>query len=167
MRFTRGRRFRAGQVGVFAGVRVVGAAVGEVLPDEKAHLVAQVVKVFGLVEAAAPDPQHRHAGVPRLRDALAQAGGGDECRERVVGNPVRAFGIDVRAVDAELEALAFAVGVRLADEFDGPQADLCLRLVRLAVLARKRQRQVIQRRLAVAIRLPAARGGDRDCPGHG
>ena len=63
-------------------------------------------------------------GVPRLCHTLPKALRGDEAGECVVGNPVRTLGIDIRAVDTELEALAFTVGIRIPHEFYRPQADL-------------------------------------------
>ena len=66
-----GNGFLAGGFGILAGVGVVGAGIGEILPDEDAEFVADVVEVFAFVQSAAPDAEHIKAGVPRLRDALA------------------------------------------------------------------------------------------------
>ena len=50
---------------------VGGAGEQEVLPDQQAEFVGEVVEVVGLVDAAAPDPQQVDVGVDGLRRAAA------------------------------------------------------------------------------------------------
>src|SRR5262249_1324831 len=101
--------------------RIHGTGEREVLPDEDAEFIAEVVEVLGLVYAAAPDTEHVEPRLFRQRQTLPQLlarnGGG----KGVVGNPVRALGKRVYALDAELEAFALAVSVPFTDEFDAPE----------------------------------------------
>ena len=56
---------------------VGGAGEREVLPDHDAALVAHVVEVVGLVDAAAPDPQQVEVGADGLVDPAGERAGGD------------------------------------------------------------------------------------------
>ena len=80
-------------------VRVGGAGEREVLPDEKPEAVAGVVEVLGLVEAAAPDAEHVEPGAFRLAQSLVELALVDLAGETAIGDPVRAFGEDLLAVD--------------------------------------------------------------------
>ena len=68
---------------------VGGAGEEEVLPDEHARLVAGVVEVVRLVDAAAPDPQQVHVRLGGVGHAAPVAVAVDLGDERVVGDPVR------------------------------------------------------------------------------
>ncbi len=81
----------------------------EVLKDQQALFIAQVVKVIGLIDAAAPDPQHRHVGrdgdIQQRRHLLAT----DARQRQLGGNPVGTAAEDGPVVDDKVEALALAV----------------------------------------------------------
>ena len=55
-------------------LRVDAAGKDEVLPDQDAVAVAQVVEALLLVEPAAPDPQHVHVGRRRIADQALHDG---------------------------------------------------------------------------------------------
>ena len=101
------------------GVR--GAREQEVLPDQHAELITQVVEVVGLVDATAPDPQEIEVRVDGIADRAAQRLAGDAREERVIGDPVGAADVDVLAVDADGEGAA--VGIRCGVELDGAESD--------------------------------------------
>ena len=104
--------------------RVAGierAGEHEILPDQQAELVAQVVEVLGLVDPAAPDAHHVHVGRDRglqVARIIAPGEAGDKGARR---DPVGALCENRPAVDDELERLA--PFVRLAVERDRPQPD--------------------------------------------
>src|SRR5829696_7477452 len=82
---------------------VDGAGEHEVLPDEEAHGVAQVVEDVVFVDASAPDPEHVHVGVASRGKEVLIAFAFDGADEGVGGDPVRAAGEDRRAVKHEPE----------------------------------------------------------------
>ena len=95
----------------------------EVLPDQHAQLVAQVVEVVGLEDAAAPDPQQVDVGALGLVDPLSVPLAGHPRREAVVRDPVRAPDQDRLAVDPQAEGGCRTVVVGRGVELDGPEAD--------------------------------------------
>ena len=68
------------------GVRRTGEQ--EVLPGEHALLVADVVKIVTLVNAAAPDPEQIDVGACGLEDSFLVARSVDPVHKGVIGNPV-------------------------------------------------------------------------------
>ena len=108
------------EVGI--GQRVDAAGKHEVLPDQDAVAVAQVVEGLGLVVAAAPNPDHVVVGVRRGAEQRAELCRRDASREGVRRNPVGSLGEDRDPVDDEGERLAGLVG--FAPEFEGAQAYL-------------------------------------------
>src|SRR5215218_8095728 len=82
---------------------VDGAGEHEVLPDEEAHRVAQVVEDVVFVDAPAPDSQHVHVGLARRPNEVLVTFVGNGAHEGVSGDPVRAAGEDRCAVKHEPE----------------------------------------------------------------
>lgn len=72
----------------FGVLRIGGAGQHEVLPHHDAVLVAQVVELVGLVDAAAPGAHHIGVGFHKIADAALVVALGDTGDEGVVGNPV-------------------------------------------------------------------------------
>ena len=93
----------------------------EVLPDAQAQLVAEVVKILALVNAAAPDAEHVHVGAGGAAEERLVVAQADARGEGVGGNPVGALGEEGHSVDGEPEG--FAPAVLLALEFERPKAD--------------------------------------------
>ena len=94
--------------GEIAGHHV--ATKHEFLPNHQAELVADVVEVVALVDAAAPFAHHVHVGVAGRRQNLAIAFGCNAAGKAVEGNNVRALGEDGNSVHDERKALAPLVG---------------------------------------------------------
>jgi len=112
--------------GGFLGVD--GAGEHEILPDEEAHRVAQVVEDVLFIDAAAPDAQHVHVGVAGRGDEDLVAFIGDGADEGVGGDPVGAAGEDRYAVQCEPEkARPRLVGIRRLVQLQ--RADTHLRFV--------------------------------------
>ena len=104
--------------------RVQRAGEHEILPHQQPELVAQVVEILALVDAAAPDPHHVHVGLGRAAQVPLVVGAGQPGDETVRGNPVGALGEDRPAVDDKLERFAPRVGV--AVQGDRAQSDPAL-----------------------------------------
>ena len=168
---------RLGEEGL--GGRIEVAGEHEVLPDEDAECVAGLVEAGGLVASAAP--AHVHVRVGGRLQQVARGGWRDAAGQRVGGDPVRAAGEDVAAVDGELEAAAHRV--RLGDEADvaqreredaGPVADGDAQAVDHGLTDAQRlpERGVVQRQMAeesAGARIGAAdrdRAADLDAPVH-
>ena len=107
--------------------RVNAAGEHEILPEQDAVAVAQIVEHILGVVTAAPDAQHVHVGIDGALQQTIQHRLGDARRERVGRNPVRALGEQAHAVDVEGEFLAPLIG--FLAQFDGAQADLVGALV--------------------------------------
>ena len=133
--------------------RVLRAGEHHVLPDEQAELVAEIVEIVELVEAAAPDADHVHVGGDRLGEEAPDALAGDARGQRVGRDPVGALGEDVDAVDAEIHRHARFIG--LGDQLELAQPDLLLDLV-----AGDRDDRIVERLRAVARRPPERRAED-------
>ena len=78
-------------VQIMPGRGVHPASEHEVLPDQDAFLVAEVVEPVILVGTAAPHAQHVHVDRHRVVDGLAVDGVVDPREEIVAGDVVRAF----------------------------------------------------------------------------
>src|SRR5450830_1219942 len=102
-------------------LRVGRAGEQEVLPDEDPLLVADVIEVVGLVDAAAPHAQQVEVRAERLVDAAGDAVARDPGEQMVIGDPVGPLGEDRATVDAEGERRADLVG--LGVELHGAEAD--------------------------------------------
>ena len=111
---------------VGAGLPVV--AEHEVLPDQDAEFVADLVELVGLVVASAPMADHVHVGVAGGFEDAAIVGCRDAIGEAVKRDNVGAFGEDRNAVDDELEGSAPFVGMTIED--DGAEAGLHFALIR-------------------------------------
>ena len=98
-----------------------------VLPDQQAHLVAELVEGVELVEAAAPHADHVHVGGDRFAEQAGDALARDARGQGIGGDPVGALAEDGDAVD--LEGHRGAGRVRLIDEPQPAQADAPLRAV--------------------------------------
>src|SRR5438067_10549604 len=85
--------------------RIHAARKHELLPDEYAHLIAEIVEIIGLINPAAPDAQHIHVRVADGFDELTIARACDARGKTVGRNPVAALGEDGHAVDYERETL--------------------------------------------------------------
>ena len=146
--------------------RVDAAREDELLPDEDAVAVAQIVEAFLFVQAAAPDAQHVLVRFDGRADQALEVRVADARREGIGRDPVRALGEDRHAVDDELPRLAPLI--RLLAQLDGAQADL----VRGRLLQRRWPRRdrltstVYSGWLAVAVGPPQLRVGDGDAHGH-
>lgn len=128
-------------------LRVGGTGEREVLPDQQALLVGQLVEVVALVEVAAPDADQVDARRDRLVEAVGDPLPGDTGREAVVRYPVHPAYEEGLVVDGEAE--------RLALQGDAPEtgpAGPCL--------VAEADGDVVQRLLAVAVRPPASGPGD-------
>ena len=125
--------------------------------------------MLALVQPAAPDAQHVKPGVSRLRNAVSDAvlfkpaavrSIHQARRKRIVGNPVRAFCINIVAVDAELKSFAVSIGIRLADQLNRAQPDLSFQLIdeRLSTVGFQTKIEGVKKRLDIwrhSVWLPA------------
>ena len=102
--------------------RVDGAAEHQILPDQDALAVAQLVEDLALVLAAAPDAQHVHVRAHRRADEVLVALRRLAGHQRVARYPVGSLAEDVGAIDADDEGLA--VVVAFADDLHGTQSEL-------------------------------------------
>ena len=97
---------------------IVHAGEHEVLPDQDAQLVAEVVKAIGLVRHRAADAHHVHPRIAQLLERSAIRGRiGGEGRE-VQWRPAGTAAEHRNAIDDEAEALAVGVAV----DVDGAEA---------------------------------------------
>jgi hypothetical protein len=141
--------------------RVRGTREQEVLPGEHAGLVAEVVEVLALVEAAAPDPDEVDPGGCRLRDALRVALAVHAVRERVVGDPVHAAHVGGAAVHHETEGGAVGIGGDI--HLHRAEADAQVAAVERGGRGiHQLDGEVVPVRLTVAARPPALDFGDAD-----
>ena len=74
------------------------ARLAELLPDEHPELVARVVEVVGLQDAAAPHPQDAGPRVGGQLDEVPRARGVDRSEQQVGGRPVPAHEQNPRVV---------------------------------------------------------------------
>ena len=91
---------------------VSGAREQEVLPDHHAELVAHVVEVVGLVDAAAPYPEQVHPRVHRIENRTLVGRAVEPGQEGVAGCPVRSLDEDRRLVHRDHELAAVVVRLR-------------------------------------------------------
>jgi hypothetical protein len=144
-----------------------GATEHEVLPDENAELIADVVKVVGFVIAAAPMADHVHVRVFGGLQGLAMLGGGYAGRKTVEGDDVGPFAEDRDAVDDEGET--FPPLVIYAAKFDGAKTGaefgVVLNCGFLASAGRESAVKLVKRLGAVSVRIPTI--GIRDAEGEG
>src|SRR6185312_14541263 len=97
----------------------------EVLPNEQSKPVAGVVEDLVLVDAAAPNPEHRHVGVPRGGEQHLVALVGNRLDERVTRNPIGAAGEDRHTVeDKSKEARSSLFWIGGLVERQRPNTDL-------------------------------------------
>src|SRR5437870_13187854 len=89
---------------LIAGIHA--ASEHEILPNQNAQLVAEVVKVVTLVNAAAPNTHHVHVCVVHGLKQLAILLLRDARRKTIRRNPVATFGEDRHTVNDELKTLA-------------------------------------------------------------
>ena len=108
----------------FGALRIGGAGQHEVLPHHDAVLVAQVVELVGLVDAAAPGAHHIGVGFHKIADAALVVALGDTGDEGVVGNPVVAVRVHRHVVDVDLERTADVVGTGV--HMHGTEADMAV-----------------------------------------
>ena len=93
--------------------RIVHVGEHEVLPDENAELVAQIVEGVGLVHHGAADAQHVHARVSQALERGTVAGEvGIETGE-VEWSPAHAAAEHGDAIDDEAEPFAFGAAIHL------------------------------------------------------
>ena len=90
----------------------------EVLPNQHACFVAQIVKDVVFIKTAAPDAQHVHVGVYGGADEVPVFFGPHAGDEHVVGDVIGAFGKNGLAVEFKIKRTAFFIGG--LDNFDGP-----------------------------------------------
>ena len=150
------------QVGQELGIRqrIDAAGEHEVLPDQDAVAVAQVVERLGLVIAAAPDPDHVVVGRRRGAEQRFEPFRGHARRERVGRDPVGPLGEDGHAVDDEGERLAPFVG--LAPKLERPQPDLERAPVDGSIARDQLDLDLIERLRAQTVGPPELRIGDVD-----
>ena len=103
-----------------AGIEIAGEH--EILPDQQAKTVAEIVEPVFLIEPAAPDADHVHIGLDRGAEKVFGLFPAGQRIKRIGGDPVGAAAEDFPAVDAEGEAAAGLVLVR--QKLDGSEADL-------------------------------------------
>ena len=128
----------------------VGAGDHEVLPDENAFLVAQIVEMILRVVSAAPHPQSIEIGIHSPVGQLVQPLRGHPAEKAVHGNVICAHGKDLHAVDDEAELAAPLICVRLRADCQGAQANPEVLCVQQVFPGNKLQRQVVQILLTVA-----------------
>ncbi len=160
----RASRLRDAPEGV-VGERVVHAREHEVLPDQDAQLVAQVVERVLLVGADAGHAQHVHARVADGEDGRPQVVDRRREPDDVERGPQRAPGEDRHAVDVQGQAVALDVVVRGRPGGDLAEADAAgvddrpgCRTVRSV----DDEPDVVGRRVAVGVRPPALDRGHAD-----
>src|SRR5260221_11563781 len=85
--------------------RIHAASEHKNLPDENSHLIAKIIEVVTLVDAAAPDAQHVHIGVAHGLKQFAVFVLGDAAGKAVGRDPVAAFGKDRHAINHKGKAL--------------------------------------------------------------
>ena len=140
--------------------RINAAGEHEILPDQDAVAVTQIVeRVFGVI-AAAPDAQHVHVGVGGALDQPLQVAFSDARGKRIGGDPVGALGEQAHAVDVKRKFLAPRVG--LLAQLDRAQADLVAALVENGLAVFQRDFDFVQRLRTIAVRPPELRMGDFD-----
>ncbi len=108
---------------VFVVEGVLGAGVGEILPDDEPVLVAEFVEAFAFVEAAAPDADEVEVGFEGEVDEPFVSFIVDAGDEHVGGNPVGAFEEEGAIVDLE-DAVVAGVRVFSLEKFDMTKTDL-------------------------------------------
>ncbi len=138
--------------------RVHAAGEDEILPDQDAIAVAQVVETILLVEPAAPDPQHVHMGRSRVPDQALQVGIADAGGERIGRDPVCTLDEDWDAVDDEGERLAPLV--RFTTQLQGAQPDLVTAVVQNGFLRIRGNFHFVECLFPEAIRPPELRIDD-------
>src|SRR6185437_13340121 len=90
----------------FCITRIHVAAEHEILPDDQAQLVADVVEVVILVNASAPFTDHVHIGIASRLENIAISGFGDSRGKAVEGNYIGSFSEYGNTVDDEFHAAA-------------------------------------------------------------
>src|SRR5947209_17781421 len=89
---------------LIAGIHA--ASEHEILPNQNAQLVAEVVKVVALVNPAAPNTHHVHVCVMHGSKQLAILLLSDASRKTIRRNPITTFGEDRHTIDDKLKTLA-------------------------------------------------------------
>jgi hypothetical protein len=140
-------------------LRVGGAGKHEVLPDQKAEPVAEVVEGVVLVDAAAPDPDHVHVRLARLDKQELVAPGVERTHEGVGRDPVRALGEEGNAVQDEAEeAGARLIGIRRLVQFQAADAHLLRPAIEPQLAAvffgEQHRLQLVEMRLPELVRPP-------------
>ncbi len=150
-------------VQIMPGRGVHPAGEHEVLPDQDAFLVAEVVEPVILVDTAAPHAQHVHVDRHRVVDGLAVDGVVDPREEIVAGDVVRAFHEYPLTVQHETEALAGLVIV--GDKAEGAQSDFVRPFI--PVLFRgDRCLETVAVRVTIAVAPPQPRVPDLEVHDH-
>jgi len=147
-------------------LRVRSAGEHEVLPDQDAQRVAQVVEDIVLVDAPAPHAQHVHVRVAGGFQQHLVPLGGDRAHERIGRDPVGAPGEDRHAVEHEAEEAR--PRLRRVDrlvEGDGADAGAPLPRVHDGVPGQEVNLQRVERRVAQIMRPPQSRVFDRQVGG--
>ena len=99
--------------------RVVHVGEHEVLPDENAELIAEIVEGVGLVDHRPADAQHVHAGVSQAFERDAIVVGASIEPSQIERSPAGAATEHREAVHDEAETLAIGVTI----DFKRPEAD--------------------------------------------
>ena len=137
------------------GERVVEVGEHEVLPDEQAELVAQVVELGRLVGAGPRQAQHVHPGIADGLEGRAKVGGRGREPDDVGRGPERATSEDPHAVDVEVQAIALEVVGRRRPGRERPEPDPAGLDVDRPRPRPDPQADIVERRFAVRVRPPA------------
>ena len=141
---------------VWLVLRNVAAGKHEVLPDQNALAVTEVIEQVSFVKSAAPDAQEIAVSVFCQRQQALVFFVADRAGKAVHRNPVAAPDENVRVIDAQLEAQR----VRARRLLHQPDLAECQRSARFAdrfARAVERDLVAIQRLCAVAVRPPELR----------
>ena len=129
---------------------IVHAGEHEVLPDEDAQLVAEIVKTIGLVGKRAADANHVHPGFAQLCEGRAIRGrmGGEGCE--VQWRPAGTSAEHRNAIDDEAEALAIGV----TSDVDGAEPHAA-EIDGFRIVAGQNESRVVERLCPMRMRPPA------------
>lgn len=143
------RRDRGAEAGI--ALRIVEIGQHHLLPDHDAELVAEREEGVVLIGHHAGQADHVHPGLAR-QPQPGLVGGAPAGQRRDVGiAPAGAAAEHRHAVDEKAEALAIGAAVDL----EAPEANAA-ELDRLAI---EQEREIVQRRLAMAVREPGRDAG--------
>src|SRR5260370_24758683 len=90
---------------------VHAAGKHKVVPDENAHLVAELVEIVALVNASAPYAQHVHVRITNRLEQLTVFRSADASREAISWDPITTLRENGNTVDDECKTLTLRIRV--------------------------------------------------------